>query len=189
MTKTCRICSEEGHGYKQCPGPLLIPATPKKEGESDADYHKRLRYNEYMRCWTQRYMEKPGAKERRNAQLRHNAARHIDSPARVRQRTANDRAREWLSEQKAKPCMDCGGTYPPECMQFDHRPGEAKLFNIGMLVRFRHEKLLAEIAKCDVVCANCHAIRTTARARERLKSREANYVQPARAPKKVIEHA
>jgi hypothetical protein len=44
-----------------------------------------------------------------------------------------------------------------------------------------HEKLLAEIAKCDVVCANCHAIRTAIRARANLKSRTAVYAQPARA--------
>lgn len=66
-------------------------------------------------------------------------------------------------------------------MQFDHRPGEAKVAGIARLKNFNHEKLLAEIAKCDVVCANCHAIRTAARARANLKSRTAEYMQPARA--------
>jgi hypothetical protein len=56
--------------------------------------------------------------------------------------------------------MDCGGTFPPECMDFDHRPGEKKLFGIGQGLRRKLEALLAEIAKCDLVCANCHRIRT-----------------------------
>lgn len=46
-------------------------------------------------------------------------------------------------------------------MQFDHVRGE-KAFTIGHAVRVvsRIEALLTEIEKCDVVCANCHAIRT-----------------------------
>lgn len=62
---------------------------------------------------------------------------------------------------KARPCMDCSGTFHPCAMHFDHRPGTAKFFNIGeALCRYPLEVLDAEIAKCDVVCANCHAVRT-----------------------------
>jgi hypothetical protein len=52
-------------------------------------------------------------------------------------------------------------------MQFDHRPGTKKLFHIAMFNarKCTREKLLAEIAKCDLVCANCHAIRTQRRGR------------------------
>jgi hypothetical protein len=45
-------------------------------------------------------------------------------------------------------------------MQFDHVRGE-KLFNVSYFrSKAKIDFLLAEIAKCDVVCANCHAIRT-----------------------------
>ena len=49
-------------------------------------------------------------------------------------------------------------------MDFDHRDPAAKLFNITasramLMVR---DRLLAEVAKCDVVCANCHRVRTFA---------------------------
>src|SRR5579872_6584201 len=75
--------------------------------------------------------------------------------------TTYSKFREWLYQHKASPCMDCGGTFPPVCMDFDHRPGEVKLFPIGKHgFRFTRDELLAEIAKCDLVCANCHRIRT-----------------------------
>jgi hypothetical protein len=65
---------------------------------------------------------------------------------------------------KSKPCMDCGGSFPPECMQFDHRPGTIKSFSVSSHGLSKSlDKLLAEIEKCDVVCANCHAIRTVRR--------------------------
>lgn len=67
--------------------------------------------------------------------------------------------------------MDCRGTFPPECMDFDHRPGEVKLFNVGVYKRISSQKLEVEIAKCDIVCSNCHRIRTTARRRAEKKPR------------------
>lgn len=66
---------------------------------------------------------------------------------------------------KSAPCMDCGIAYPPYVMDFDHRPGEVKMFHVGkMRVNgTRWEKVLAEIAKCDLVCSNCHRARTASR--------------------------
>lgn len=64
---------------------------------------------------------------------------------------------------KAKPCMDCGGSFPPCAMDFDHRPDEVKLFGVGQAVCRSWKKVLAEIAKCDLICANCHRIRTKER--------------------------
>ena len=56
--------------------------------------------------------------------------------------------------------MDCGFTYPPYVMDFDHIDGE-KAFNIGMAVcRRGSAALLAEAAKCEIVCSNCHRART-----------------------------
>lgn len=59
-------------------------------------------------------------------------------------------------------CMDCG-LHPEfaQVLEFDHRPDEVKLFHISdRMVTGPIEELLAEIAKCDVVCANCHRVRT-----------------------------
>jgi len=75
--------------------------------------------------------------------------------------------RETLRGAKDKPCADCGRSFPYYVMDFDHREGEEKLCNVSELNCYRRvsmKNLLAEIAKCDVVCANCHRIRTHERA-------------------------
>jgi hypothetical protein len=64
-----------------------------------------------------------------------------------------------IQDLKKRPCGDCGIEYPPYVMQFDHK--RDKLFSISTYAsRYSLERVLAEIEKCDVVCANCHAIRT-----------------------------
>lgn len=71
-------------------------------------------------------------------------------------------------EAKSGPCMDCGNQFPPECMDWDHRPGEIKYRNVSQ-IRGK-EKLMAEISKCDLVCANCHRIRSKRRRNERIQT-------------------
>jgi hypothetical protein len=72
--------------------------------------------------------------------------------------------RDYVNELKKKPCMDCGRVYPPYVMEFDHVRG-TKDRSISRAVRdlLSWQRLEAEIAKCDLVCANCHRIRTFAR--------------------------
>ncbi len=64
------------------------------------------------------------------------------------------------------PCMDCQCTFPWYVMEFDHRDGHnedyisiARLTGMGNM-----DRLKREIAKCDLVCAICHKIRTYTRA-------------------------
>jgi hypothetical protein len=57
-------------------------------------------------------------------------------------------------------CMDCGFNAHHAALQLDHRPGTVKVRDIKSGQQLGWEALLAEIAKCDVVCANCHAVRT-----------------------------
>ncbi len=69
-----------------------------------------------------------------------------------------------INELKSGPCKDCGQTFPPYVMEFDHVPGRGtKIRTIGELAGSRKvtaPTMVAEIAKCDIVCANCHKIRT-----------------------------
>ena len=67
--------------------------------------------------------------------------------------------REYINWRKSVPCMDCGGVFPPCAMDFDHVRGE-KLFSIGSAHSRSHQQVKEEIRKCDIVCANCHRIRT-----------------------------
>lgn len=71
-------------------------------------------------------------------------------------------ARKFVESYKQdKPCQDCQGVFPPFVMDFDHVSGK-KIRDISTLVsRGVSEKaLLTEIAKCELICANCHRIRT-----------------------------
>jgi hypothetical protein len=60
-------------------------------------------------------------------------------------------------------CSDCGYNGAAEALDFDRRPGEIKTFNITKGRTFGWGLILDEISKCDLVCANCHRIRTKAR--------------------------
>lgn len=82
--------------------------------------------------------------------------------ARARDVNRYDRARAFIHSLKDVPCADCGNRFPHWIMEFDHVPERGpKLFKINIAIASRgREQVLAEIAKCDVVCANCHKDRT-----------------------------
>jgi len=77
-------------------------------------------------------------------------------------RNRRNERRLFLNNLKNKPCSDCGKTYPPICMDFDHIKG-IKEYNVARLTTSKISLLLKEIDKCDVVCSNCHRIRTQKR--------------------------
>ncbi|MDP8977541.1 MAG: hypothetical protein M3N17_02995 [Actinomycetota bacterium] len=65
-----------------------------------------------------------------------------------------------IVQAKNSPCADCGRVYRPYVMDFDRVRG-VKLANVSeMLGSETTRRLLAEIAKCEVVCANCHRERS-----------------------------
>ena len=91
---------------------------------------------------------------------------HYSKNRELYKRRALTQKRERLRERtelllayfEANPCRDCGET-DPVVLEFDHL--RDKLFNIGgRLAYYKWESILEEIAKCDVVCANCHRRRT-----------------------------
>lgn len=67
--------------------------------------------------------------------------------------------RTFIDELKSKPCTDCGGTFDPVCMDFDHI-GTDKRYNVAKMLSASVQQVLDEIAKCELVCANCHRLRT-----------------------------
>ena len=68
---------------------------------------------------------------------------------------------QYLRDLKTKtPCIDCGINYPYYVMDFDHVRG-VKQANVMELVSTLSKKRIdLEIAKCEIVCSNCHRIRT-----------------------------
>lgn len=84
-------------------------------------------------------------------------------PYKDRARARTKELRLLVEKAKDVACLDCGVKYPSFVMDFDHVRGE-KVMNISAMVTrgFSVKKLLEEIDKCDVVCANCHRLRTFA---------------------------
>jgi hypothetical protein len=70
-------------------------------------------------------------------------------------------ARAELQALRERPCTDCGGRFPHYVMDFDHPDRSVKTGDISqMAASGLSPRVLAEIEKCDLVCANCHRIRT-----------------------------
>jgi hypothetical protein len=80
-------------------------------------------------------------------------------------RRRRQQRREILDSLKAEPCADCGQSFPTCCMDFDHVRGVKKAAISSMLCGAADwERLCEELDKCDMVCSNCHRIRTARRA-------------------------
>lgn len=86
-----------------------------------------------MSLWHERYSEK--YKERRQA--------------------ARDDRRQLINEAKTCGCIFCGEK-EPVCLDFHHVNEEEKDYGVSAMLTFSRERILEEIAKCIVVCANCH---------------------------------
>lgn len=112
----------------------------------------------------ERWAERPDIRE---ASLRQARARMGDPEYRAKR---NRDAVEWKRRQRAwidalkieRGCADCGYNDHPVALDFDHIDG--KTFSIGAGRRSKRA-VLEEIARCEVVCANCHRLRTERRRR------------------------
>src|SRR4051812_48457382 len=67
--------------------------------------------------------------------------------------------RKWFISLKDKPCLDCKQLYPHYVMDFDHL--RDKEFGLSKTLNYNwgRQRVLKEIEKCELVCANCHRIR------------------------------
>ena len=101
-------------------------------------------------------------RKRENPEYR---ARGVANTARWRERNPEKNLESWkrvetekrriLLEARVGGCQICGES-DPACLDFHHRDPTTKEGHIGEFRRFGMKRLLAEIAKCDVLCANCH---------------------------------
>lgn len=83
-------------------------------------------------------------------------ARKQDCQAIVR-----SRLKQIVLEAKGSQCRQCLNEFPPWVLQFDHVTGDKQGNVCDMIMDcVSDQKLKLEIAKCEVVCANCHADRT-----------------------------
>ena len=83
------------------------------------------------------------------------------SPEKISIKKQKEVLAQYLKDLKEKnPCMDCKVSYPYYMMDFDHVRG-TKHSNVAELINTLSKKRLdEEIAKCEIVCSNCHRART-----------------------------
>lgn len=104
-------------------------------------YKDRQKRIEYKRRWNKEYYRKHKKQE-------------IE---RVRKRKT--RIKEWLKNYKKElSCSKCGENHPA-CLEFHHLDKTKKDFIISGVVQkkgYSKTKIMSEIEKCIVLCANCH---------------------------------
>lgn len=156
-TKGCTVCGEM----------LPVTAFPlRKRGAAARRAYCRPCKSAYQRAWYER-----------------NRERHLAAVRRLRADYVR-RNRRIVATAKAVPCHDCGQRFPPYVMDFDHVRGEKIDLVPRMAVRpVPLLVLLREIAKCEVVCANCHRLRTHRRGWPRPGSRVSGAPRPRSQPR------
>lgn len=115
---------------------------------------------EKWRRWYRRHREIGFPEWYRQKQRDYNRYYRLHHPDRIKKQWRHyyDERRSFIDWLKSIPCFDCGGQFPPECMDFDHRDPSTKRRAPGAIGSLN--ALQNEIMKCDLVCANCHRTRT-----------------------------
>lgn len=90
--------------------------------------------------------------------------KHKDQYVRLNDEEWKIKTHALMAERLYDGCMDCGEA-DPVVLEFDHRNPKDKKFTIGTSkgVKRPIEDFIAELDKCDTVCANCHRKRTARR--------------------------
>lgn len=88
--------------------------------------------------------------------------RRVRNSAPLEDRGLREAIRKALILIKSGPCTDCRQSFHYAAMDFDHVKGE-KLFELSQSHSRPLQEIIAEIDKCELVCSNCHRIRTFVR--------------------------
>lgn len=135
----------------------------------------REHMREYHREYQRRYREKtPGQREKERAARKEYYARNRDAEQKkareymrvyyaehkdemdAKNRGKYRKRRKWFDEQLARvQCSHCG-LKDPECMDYHHVNPADKDYSITQMLAYSVARLEKEMAKCIVLCANCH---------------------------------
>lgn len=131
---------------------------------TNAEYQRIWRAKNKTRClqWQRTYYKNNPHK----FALYRNKSRQYTLEYMTKRKIGNKKIVDTL---KANPCSDCHKTYPVYVLQFDHVRG-VKKFDISEGLTHAIKNILQEIEKCELVCANCHAIRTFRRRNEQISN-------------------
>ena len=136
----------------------------KKWREQNREKHRRTNQEWYQRnreeilARQHQYYQEHGEEIRRRNRIY--GAAHKEQLAETRR----ERKRHLVQEFGGH-CQDCGAEFPenPEVFDFDHRESEEKRNLLSLMKGMSWENIMVEAQKCDLVCSNCHRIRTTRR--------------------------
>ena len=83
-------------------------------------------------------------------------------------------AAAYVRSLKDKPCVECKQKFHFSAMDFDHLDPSSKEDSIQNLVNHgaKKERIDREVAKCELVCSNCHRVRTWNQEQQRKLDRE-----------------
>lgn len=147
--KTKEAQSEYNKKYREAHKQELAQYNQKWKNEN------RDHFNENMREWRKKNLLEIREKERIKAARwrKENNARHKEN---IRNRKLRTIKALW-EYKEARGCSECSEK-DPRCLDFHHRNPEEKSYHIslGLSNKLSLETLMKEIAKCDLLCRNCH---------------------------------
>ena len=134
-----------------------------------------LRVRNQRKLWTPEqweiYYEKERQRRKRNSldpiKVKRRREREREYSKNNKEGRAQTRLKrkKWFDDYKLSlgGCVDCGYNECPEALDFDHLDPKEKKFEIGYKVGWlSKDRMLDEMNKCVVRCANCHRKRTKA---------------------------
>lgn len=122
--------------------------------ESKKHHAKGLCHTCYGR---KRYRENPEYRKCKRKNTHKYQGRHPERVAEQR-RAASQRRGDYLSDiLTSAACQKCGVEDRRVLVSHHRDPGQ-KEFQVTTRARISRHRLEAELAKCDVLCCNCHAI-------------------------------
>jgi hypothetical protein len=146
--KLCRGCNEEREDEK-----FELVTSPIKYGGNGKQYRRNI----CSRCRSKKINS-----TRQDYRREYNIKNKDKRVARKRELT-NIAYHTINGIKLSNPCGDCGNYFCYEVMDFDHIRDKNTTIARMMSSAYKIETIILEIEKCDLVCANCHRIRTYAR--------------------------
>jgi hypothetical protein len=121
----------------------------KCEKEKDeSEYHKKRNGNLQPIC-------KECKREYDKEWYKTNTRRRDNLNKRAKERIA--RNKKFIREYKLSiGCQKCGYKKTYHALEFHHKDGDDKKYNVSLMKTLSIETIKKEIEKCMVVCANCH---------------------------------
>ena len=201
----CKICRKVFYGGKQrfyCSKECSLEGRRKRRRKRDRDKigtnekRKEARKKYYLKNkypLTNKYKKEQEEKKQRAKEVNKiwNTTNNVKA-AEYRRKT-RIKTRGWFDDyKKTLKCEVCGYDKCSEALDFHHKDLNEKEFNIGQALNLRgREKILEEIKKCKILCANCHRELHYNEKQEKIKEKREAYLNLVEGSKivyyKIVE--